>query len=153
MLPSQIDGEELLWTNHRTEHWTLLHWGQCMTCHTLVRRLTAALHNAQGHSHHKPYVSETGNSLCLWRGVTDIYHCGQQCRALIHKLNVVHIINIAEALLGRLMNYVVLLSSTPERSTLCFCLHSDALQSLTKDRCFRQDVMVLSFIYGSIWPV
>lgn len=111
-----------------------------MTCHTSARRLTAALHNPQGHSHPKPYVSETGHSLCLWRGVTDIYRCGQQRWLLIHKLSIAHTIKLAGALLGRLMNDVFLLRSL-ERSSLClcFCLHSDALQRLTADRCLRQD--------------
>lgn len=99
-------------------------------------------------------MSQRLGTLCAYGVVSQIFiTVDNNAGYLIHKLSVVHIINIAEALLGRLMNYVVLLSSTPERSTLCFCLHSDALQSLTKDRCFRQDVMVLSFIYGSIWPV
>lgn len=99
------------------KHWTLLHWGQGMTCHTSVRRLTAALRNPQGHSHHTPYVSETRGYLCLWHCVTDIYWCGQQRWVLIHKLSVVHIIKMAAALLIRLLNYVSLLRSL-ERSSL-----------------------------------
>lgn len=47
-----------------------------MTCPTSVTRLTAALHNPQGHSHHKPYVSEAGQSLSLWAGVSHIYWWG-----------------------------------------------------------------------------
>lgn len=124
-----------------------------MTCHTSARRLTAALHNPQGHSHHKPYVSETGHSLCLWRGVTDIYWCGQQRWLLIHKLSIVHIIKLAEALLGRLMNYVFPLRSLERFWSFCFCLHNDALQRPTEDSCFRQDGMVLSFRCGSIRSV
>lgn len=46
---------------------------------------------------------------------------------------------MAEALLGRLLNYVLLLKP----------LDSDTLQRLTEDRCFRQDMMVLSFM--SMW--
>lgn len=53
------------------KHLTLLHWGQCMTCHTSVRRLTAALHNPQGHSHHKPYVSVT--ALCAYGAMSQIF--------------------------------------------------------------------------------
>lgn len=35
----------------RDKHWSLPSWLQCLTCHTSVRTLTAALHNQQGHSH------------------------------------------------------------------------------------------------------
>lgn len=131
------------------KHLTLLHWGQCMTCHTSVRRLTAALHNPQGHSHHKPYVSVTGQSLCLWRYVSDIYCCAQQRWFHVHKLSIVHVIKMAEALLRRLMNYMVPLKSMV-RCSLSFCLRSDALWSLTEGRCSRQDATVLFFIFGSI---
>lgn len=81
------------------EHWTPLNWGQCMTCHISVRRLTAALHNPQGHSHHKLYVSETGPALCWWCSLTDIYWCEQR-RFLIHKMCVAHIIKNGRGLVG-----------------------------------------------------
>ena len=129
------------WSNHRRTNSEP--FSTDMTCHTSVRRLTAALHNPQGHSHHRPYVSQTGHSLCLWRSVSNIYWCGQQRRLLAHKLSIVHIIKMAEALLGRRVNYGLQLKS----------VHSDTVQRLAEDRCFRQDVMLLSFIHGSMWSV
>lgn len=82
------------------EHWTPLNWGQCMTCHISVRRFNAALHNPQGHSHHKLYVSETVHSLCWWRSLSDIYWCEQR-RFLIHKMSIAHIIKNGRGLVGQ----------------------------------------------------